>query len=1152
MYRFWSVLIQPVFDVLRPRKVVEVGSDFGHNTRHLAAWCAKHGAVVHVVDPAPKYDVDEWTEQYGDSIVFHRSLSLNALGRIGPADILLIDGDHNWFTVHSELQLAARQARKAAASMPVVFLHDVLWPYGRRDLYYDPETIPEAYRQPHARRGMRPGTPELLERGGINAHLWNSIYENDLRNGVMTAVEDFLADNDEVMEFLLVPAVHGLAVILPKARLDEHPALRDLVDQFRLPDRVRDLVEMVESERIESVIELQEHKHDARETAEQRRVQIGELQDKLRAQTERARDFEAGLREERTAHAEAQRALELEAGRREALGTAHDDLRRRVAEFERASERDRAETERLRAEAQGLRKELADGARRRRGLERRYRRLAERRAVRLALWMAGFARPLFWIARRVRRRSGSAGTAGPSTEQGKRDKDSEPEAVPAPEVVPVLDVLSRWPPVTVIVPVYNAADAVERCLESLARNSARSVQVLVIDDCSTEPSLRALLAGYAGRPGFRVLRNDKNLGFVRTVNRGVSESDGDVVLLNSDTEVPPNWLRNLRMAAYRHPDVGTVTPLSTNAGVFSAPHAAGDNRWPQGLSFDEAARLVARSGEPVYPQTPTGHGFCLYVRRAVFDEVGLLDAEAFPRGYGEETDLCMRAAAAGFSHFVDDRTYVFHERGSSFGADRDALIRSSRKVIDERYPQYAAEVASFKLSPELQRARRRVEVAFRRDTRAARARVLYVMHTGAGGTPQTNLDLMEALQHRYETLLLTSDGRQLRLFEVSGRECVALDAWKLDRPWQITDVTREDYRRIIADVLWRYDIALVHIRHLLSHTLDAPEVSKRFGVPVVLSLHDFYLSCPTIHLLDNEDRYCGGVCTLGRGACRIPTQRLKSAPPLKHAWVYEWRHHVGETLRSVDAFVTTSEHTRTVYEQSYPDVAAPFHVIEHGRDLVQRQGLATQPNPGGTVRILVPGNLGANKGANLIAELADVDRQGRLEFHFLGATPEGFDRYGVVHGTYERQDFDRRVGEIAPSFIGIFSIWPETYSHTLTEAWAAGVPVLATDIGVLRERISAHGGGWLLDYTDPQRMYRQILRIADDPEGYARQAARANLDGIRTTADMSKDYAILYGAVLNAATLGGGDVTAGGDGFPGEEPRPRLPAAPSRSAPVGN
>lgn len=95
MQRFWETIIEPVFEITRPKTIVEIGSDFGGNTEKVLGYCQSHGAALHVIDPLPKYDVAEWQERYGEHLVFHRNLSLDAFPRIGEFDAVLIDGDHN-------------------------------------------------------------------------------------------------------------------------------------------------------------------------------------------------------------------------------------------------------------------------------------------------------------------------------------------------------------------------------------------------------------------------------------------------------------------------------------------------------------------------------------------------------------------------------------------------------------------------------------------------------------------------------------------------------------------------------------------------------------------------------------------------------------------------------------------------------------------------------------------------------------------------------------------------------------------------------------------------------------------------------------------------------------------------------------------------
>src|SRR5262249_34702764 len=155
----------------------------GINTKKLLAHCEAHDAVLHVIDPAPRFDVAAWQQRFGARFVLHREPSLAALPRIDQIDAVMIDGDHNWYTVISELRVIAERCSARNRPFPLAFLHDIGWPYGRRDLYYDPATIPPNYRQAYAQSGVRPGVPALVP-GGMNSHLCNAAVENTPYNGV--------------------------------------------------------------------------------------------------------------------------------------------------------------------------------------------------------------------------------------------------------------------------------------------------------------------------------------------------------------------------------------------------------------------------------------------------------------------------------------------------------------------------------------------------------------------------------------------------------------------------------------------------------------------------------------------------------------------------------------------------------------------------------------------------------------------------------------------------------------------------------------------------------------------------------------------------------------------------------------------------------
>ena len=287
-----------------------------------------------------------------------------------------------------------------------------------------------------------------------------------------------------------------------------------------------------------------------------------------------------------------------------------------------------------------------------------------------------------------------------------------------------------------MVPVHNATALVERCLASVLAHTTGRARLIIIDDASTDPGIAPLLARHARLERVEVLHNDANLGFTATANRGIVEAGhADVVLLNADTEVGPNWLQGLRRAAYAAEDVATATAVSDNAGAFSVPELEQANTLPACWSFDASARALWQHAGLAHPGLRSGSGFCLYSRRSVLDAVGLLDETAFSEGYGEENDFCQRASQRGLRHLVAGNVLVRHARSASFGDERRAALgRAGMAVLRERWPEYEADVGRQLFSFErrvLDWRARRVFAQARPDN-APRPRLLWV----GAGAPQ--------------------------------------------------------------------------------------------------------------------------------------------------------------------------------------------------------------------------------------------------------------------------------------------------------------------------------------------------------------------------------------------------------------------------------
>jgi cephalosporin hydroxylase len=253
MFPLWDDVIAPVIDAVAPRRIVEIGALRGETTTRMLKRLGSE-CELHVIDPEPQFDPAEHEQAFPGRYHLHLGTSLDVLPRLPPADVVLVDGDHNWYTVYNELRLLADRSRQAGVPLPVLILHDVCWPYGRRDLYYAPERIPAEFRQPYRRAGMRPGQSALVGNAGMNRDMANAEHEGGPRNGVRTALGDFLAEHHEPLRVVVVPIFYGLAVMAENRVVDTMPRLSALLDRLESDEGRRGTVDLAERIRVDEAI----------------------------------------------------------------------------------------------------------------------------------------------------------------------------------------------------------------------------------------------------------------------------------------------------------------------------------------------------------------------------------------------------------------------------------------------------------------------------------------------------------------------------------------------------------------------------------------------------------------------------------------------------------------------------------------------------------------------------------------------------------------------------------------------------------------------------------------------------------------------------------------------------------------------------------
>lgn len=246
MRRFFDGIVRPLLDIVGPGRIVEIGAAEGGSSSLVALWCQDRGARLDVIDTSPRFDVRSFEQDHPAAAV-HVGRSLDILDRLPVADVALIDGDHNWYTVYHELRVLARAVAAALKPMPVCVFHNTAWPYGRRDQYYDPSTIPEAHRLPYRRAPVAPDSPGLVEYG-LNPHLCHAEAEGGPHNGVLTAIEDFAQESQNQFRITHLPVLSGLTILVP-SQTASSPALSAFLDRLELNPFWRPLVVTAERER---------------------------------------------------------------------------------------------------------------------------------------------------------------------------------------------------------------------------------------------------------------------------------------------------------------------------------------------------------------------------------------------------------------------------------------------------------------------------------------------------------------------------------------------------------------------------------------------------------------------------------------------------------------------------------------------------------------------------------------------------------------------------------------------------------------------------------------------------------------------------------------------------------------------------------------
>ncbi|MFT6052964.1 MAG: hypothetical protein ACI9B9_002622 [Halioglobus sp.] len=257
MIRLWRKVLRPIVSAAQCKSILEIGAEYGTSTKVLLNYVKQVDGHLHCIDPVPGFDATQFQEDNKDCLSFYEDLSLNVLEDIHDVDLAMVDGDHNWYTVYHELKAIEKAHGHDPMRQPILFAHDIGWPYARRDLYYDPSNIPAEFLHEYAREGILPNKDELIPDGGMNVELCNAVKLGGERNGVLTGVEDYIKESELNYRFINLPLYYGLGILITEERLSANPALQAEISKLEQQMEGENLIALTEHLRTTEGVILQ-------------------------------------------------------------------------------------------------------------------------------------------------------------------------------------------------------------------------------------------------------------------------------------------------------------------------------------------------------------------------------------------------------------------------------------------------------------------------------------------------------------------------------------------------------------------------------------------------------------------------------------------------------------------------------------------------------------------------------------------------------------------------------------------------------------------------------------------------------------------------------------------------------------------------------
>ena len=599
--------------------------------------------------------------------------------------------------------------------------------------------------------------------------------------------------------------------------------------------------------------------------------------------------------------------------------------------------------------------------------------------------------------------------------------------------------------------------------ESIVKNtSANDYRLILVDDASTDDRLIQFLNNLVKKDTeIILLRNEENLGFLPSANKAFNYVQSDIfILLNTDTQVPKNWLTRLIAPFYEDTTIASTTHFSNAGTLNSFPEINCDMDLIYGLPIDEIDSefsTLPKLKERI--NIPSGVGFCMGMRTQLVRDYGFFDL-IYGKGYCEENDWCLRLSSHGYKHVLVENLFIYHQHGGTFTPiQKRELIKKNFEILVSRYPNYEKHLYQYFQADPAAPFRKFTHLKLFAKYQSPDGAVLFIDHNMGGGANYYRKELTnQFLQKKIPILVLVEFRGKITIEVQTPNENFLITLPAIDSLQFIFE------QILIKKVIYNNAVGANDPIGILKKIL---EIQKSNSFHLVSLVHDFFMICPSYRLLNNQGAYCGVPDQIQTCLSCLPKQSTRFNDFLRPSEdMKNWRNVWEQFLMASDEILAFSNGSKKILSKAYPLLKQKILVKPHITDVTKIQPIDSA-NFDSECHIGIVGGINYAKGLNVVHELSNIIRRQpneKTKITIVGEVTHSSQLNEIdIMGRYSREYLS---GIVKRRGINIFlfpSVWPETYAYVVDELIAMDLPVVCFNIGAPPERVVKYSKGLVVD-----------------------------------------------------------------------------------------